>query len=344
MIAIPTYRFDAVQKSSFSELSWNRKGSKADWVVGLNVLTDDLDELAQTADQERDYHYDTYGLFVQNAWSVSDKFILETGLRGDYVSYYGFELMPRVSAMIRISPKLTTRIDGGFGYKAPTIFTEEAERIQFLNLLPIDIGMSQNERSIGGNWDVDYRTQIGDVGVSLNHLFFYTRLNRPLVLVNTTGGKVQFQNATGYLDTRGTETNLRFLYGDFKLFIGYTFTDANTHVTDHKEWLPLTARHRLNNVLMYEVEDKWKLGLEAYYYGRQRLNNGTFGRPFWIAGFMAERLWERISVFINFENFTDTRQSKFDTIYTGSLSNPQFRDIYAPVEGFVVNGGIKVRL
>jgi iron complex outermembrane receptor protein len=175
-------------------------------------------------------------------------------------------------------------------------------------------------------------------------MFFYTRLNRPLVLVNTTGGKVQFQNATGYLDTRGTETNLRFLYGDFKLFIGYTFTDANTHITDHKEWLPLTARHRLNNVLMYEVEDKWKLGLEAYYYGRQRLNNGTFGRPFWIAGFMAERLWERISVFINFENFTDTRQSKFDTIYTGSLSNPQFRDIYAPVEGFVVNGGIKVRL
>jgi iron complex outermembrane receptor protein len=28
----------------------------------------------------------------------------------------------------------------------------------------------------------------------------------------------------------------------------------------------LTAKHRLNNVLMYEVEDKWKIGLEAYYY------------------------------------------------------------------------------
>jgi iron complex outermembrane receptor protein len=343
VIAIPTYRFDAVQKSSFSELSWNRKGSKADWVIGLNVLTDDLDELAQTADHERDYHYDTYGLFVQNAWSVSDKFILESGLRGDYVSNYGFELMPRVSAMIRISPKLTTRLGGGFGYKAPTIFTEEAERIQFRNLLPIDIGKSQNERSIGSNWDLDYRTQIGAVGVSLNHMFFYTRLNRPLVLVNAAGGKVEFQNATGYLDTRGTETNLRFLYGDFKLFIGYTFTDANTHVRGNKEWLPLTARHRLNNVLMYEVEDKWKLGLEAYYYGKQQLNDGIFGRPFWIAGFMAEKLWERISVFINFENFTDTRQSKFDTIYTGTLSNPEFRDIYAPVEGFVVNGGIKVR-
>jgi iron complex outermembrane receptor protein len=49
-------------------------------------------------------------------------------------------------------------------------------------------------------------------------------------------------------------------------------------------------------------------------------------------------------VFFNFENLFDTRQTKFDTIYTGPISNPVFRDIYAPVDGFVVNGGVKVRL
>lgn len=95
---------------------------------------------------------------------------------------------------------------------------------------------------------------------------------------------------------------------------------------------------------MYEVEDKWKLGLEAYYYSRQQLNDGTFGKPYWITGFMAEKVWEKISLYINFENFTNTRQTKFDTIYTGTISNPTFRDIYAPVEGFVVNGGIKIKL
>jgi iron complex outermembrane receptor protein len=140
------------------------------------------------------------------------------------------------------------------------------------------------------------------------------------------------------------ETNLRLTYGDFKLFVGYTYTDANTHFTNTKEWLPLTARHRVNNVLMYEIEDKLKLGLEAYSFSRQQLNDGTFGKPYWITGFMAEKLWEKFSVYINFENFTNTRQSKFDTIYTGTINNPVFRDIYAPVEGFVVNGGIKIRL
>ena len=95
---------------------------------------------------------------------------------------------------------------------------------------------------------------------------------------------------------------------------------------------------------MYEADEKWKLGIEAYYYSKQTLNDGTKGKPYWIFGFMAERLWEQFSLYINFENFTDTRQTRFDNIYSGSISNPVFRDIYAPLDGFVINGGLKIRL
>lgn len=344
VISTPAHSFDALQQSSFSELTWNRKGTRTDWVIGANVLTEDLKEASGTITPKRDYHYNTFGLFVQNALSVGNKVVLETGLRGDYVKEYGFEVLPRLSAMIRLSPKVTVRIGGGFGYKTPTIFTEETERLQFQNLFPIDVNRSRNERSVGGNLDVNYRTHIGDVDVSFNQLFFYTRLNHPLVLVGAPGGKIQLQNSSGYLDTKGGETNLRFVYHAFKLFIGYTYTDAHTHFSNVEHWLPLTARHRLNNVLMYEVEDKWKVGLEGYYFSRQQLNDGTFGNPYWITGFMVEKLWKRFSLYINFENFTDTRQSKFGSIYSGSIDSPVFRDIYAPVEGFVVNGGVKLRL
>lgn len=342
-IAVPSYLFEALQQSSFTEVTVNRKGEKADWVLGTNFLTDDLEEKRHSTDPARDYHYNTFGVFIQNAWSVSERFTLETGLRGDYVNEYGFELLPRISAMYKISPRITTRLGGGFGYKSPTIFTEEAERIQFRHILPIDINKTRNERSVGGNWDINYRTQWGEVGFSLNHMFFYTRLNRPLVLLDAGNGTFNFENSTGYLDTKGMETNIRLTYADFKLFVGYTYTDANTHF-NAKEWLPLTARHRLNNVLMYEVEDKWKVGLEAYYYSRQQLSDGSFGRSYWITGLMAEKLWEHFSVFINFENFSNTRQTRFDTIYTGSIDNPVFRDIYAPLDGFVVNGGVKISL
>ena len=343
-LSMPNYSFNAIQQSSFSELTWNKKGEKSDWVIGSNLITENLAETSNGIDSKRDYQLKTLGIFVQNAWTINDKVVLETGLRGDRVNQFGYEVLPRVSLMLRMTSQLTTRIGGGFGYKPPTIFTEEVERRQFRDLLPIDIINSRNERSKGLNWDINYKTSIGELGVSINQLFFYTQLSRPLVLVNAGLNKVEFENADGYLDTKGMETNLRLTYADFKLFLGYTYTDANTHFTNAKQWLPLTARHRLNNVLMYEIEDKLKLGLEAYYFSKQRLSDGSFGKSYWITGFMGEKLWEKWSIFINFENFTNTRQSRFDQIFTGTILNPQFRDIYAPVEGFVLNGGIKIRI
>ena len=342
MISIPAYLFDALQQTSFTELTWNLHRPSTDWIAGANLITEDLDEKIFFS-SPRDYHYNTYGAFVQNTWSVSEKFTLETGLRADYVKDFGLAILPRISAMLRISPSLTSRLGGGSGYKTPSIFTEESERIQFQGLLPINRSLLNHERSLGANWDINFNRKIGDVGLSINHLFFYTKLNKPLVMVPVTGGGgFEFQNADGYIDTKGTETNLRLIYGDFKLFVGYTYTDAASTFNDEKQRLALTAKHRLNNVLMYEIEEKLKLGLEAYYFSRQALTDGSSGQSYWIMGFMAEKLWERFSLFINFENFTDTRQSKFDSIYTGSIDQPVFRDIYAPVEGFVVNGGIKI--
>lgn len=344
VLLIPNYSFNAVQNASFSELSWNKNGEKSDWVIGSNFITENLAEQPNSIDPVRDYQFNTAGIFIQNSWSIKDEIQVETGLRGDYITEFGFELLPRISAMFKITPSLTTRIGGGFGYKAPTIFTEEAERRQFADLLPISMVNSRNERSKGVNWDINYKTTIGGLSLSLNQLFFYTKLVHPLVLMNAAGNKVNFENAEGHVDTKGIETNLRLTYADLKLFVGYTYTDANTYFDNPKQWLPLTARHRLNNVLMYEIEEKLKLGVEAYYFSKQRLSDGRFGKPYWITGFMAEKLWEKWSLFINFENFTDTRQSKFDRVFIGSVIDPIFSDIYAPLDGFVVNGGIKIRL
>lgn len=344
IITIPEYDFSAVQRSSFSELSYQKKGEQSEWVLGANFTTDHLQERTQTLSAKRDYQINTWGLFVQNIFTITDRIILESGLRADHVSQFGFELLPKIAAMFKVSSQFTTRLGGGFGYKPPTIFTEEAERRQFKHIFPINTNTTQNERSAGINWDINYKTSIGDLDVQLNQLFFYTRLFRPLTLMYMPGNRLDFQNADGYLDTKGWETNLRLVYGDLKLFIGYTFTDANTHFNNVKALLPLTARHRLNNVLMYEIEEKWKLGLEAYYFSKQQLNDGSFGQPYWITGFMAEKLWERLSLFINFENFTNTRQTRFGPLYSGSTIQPVFQDIYAPVDGFVVNGGIKIKI
>ena len=137
------------------------------------------------------------------------------------------------------------------------------------------------------------------------------------------------------------ETNLKLQYQHFKLLVGYTLADVKQHFGDEVTRLPLTARHRLNNVLVYEVHGQGRIGLEAYYFSPQPLSDGTIGQSYWIGGLMMKKVFARFSLFLNFENFLDTRQTRFDTIYTGSVTNPDF---YAPVDGLVVNGGIKLSL
>jgi len=345
-IEIPGYSFEGTQSSTFTEASYDLQMNKQEWIFGINVITDEFNEDKKPGIVPRDYSRNTYGGFIQNTWNASDKLTIESGVRGDFVNDYSFNLLPRVSFLLKINSKLTSRIGGGLGYKEPTVFTEDAERIQFQNVLPVNIDATNIERSAGLNFDINYRTRLfdGEIDFSMNQLFFFTRINRPLVLTPGAGNELEFRNANGYYDTKGIETNIKLIYHDFKLFIGYTYADANSHFNNIKEWLPLTARHRLNNVLMYEVEEKWKLGLEAYFFSQQKLNDGTNGKSYWICGFMAEKLWEKFSLFVNFENFSDTRQTKFDTIFTGTPANPVFRDIYAPVDGFLVNGGIKIKL
>ncbi len=37
---------------------------------------------------------------------------------------------------------------------------------------------------------------------------------------------------------------------------------------------------------------------------------------------------------MNFENFGDVRQTRFESTYTGRVTNPVFKDIHTPFDGF----------
>jgi iron complex outermembrane receptor protein len=344
-IQIPDYLFSGVQLSSYSELNFNYKEEKSEWIGGINFLTDKFTQDKHDSIIPVNYNQNTIGGFVQNTWNASKTITLETGLRGDYQNDYRFFLLPRLSALFKINNHLTSRIGGGMGYKIPSVFTEDAEKIQFKNVLPINIKNTDAEKSYGANFDINYRTTLfnNKVSFSINQLFFYTRINNPLVLTQLTNGYYEYLQPEGLIDTKGIETNLKLTFKNLKLFIGYTFADAKEHYTTTTEF-PLVAKHRLNNVLVYEIEDKLKVGLEAYYYSPQKLNDGATGKAYWLTGFMIEKLWKHFSIFANFENFSDIRQTRFDTIYTGTITNPVFRDIYAPVDGFVLNAGFKIKL
>lgn len=350
----PGYFFGGKQLSSYSELSYADHGEKTEWVAGLNAWTDNFTENKQDSITARDAESLILGAFVQNTLKLGKWFNIESGLRADYAqtgdknhNREDIFLLPRLSLLFKINSKLTSRVGGGLGYKTPGIFTEQAEARVFQNVRGIDYKNVGPEKSYGANADLNFRTAFGEHWTfSINQLFFYTNLQSPLVFNadSLVAGIYYFENAKGHIDALGAETNVKIGYKDFKLFLGYTFVDAQNHFNGNFSPVPLTSNHRVNAVLMYEVEEKWRIGLEAYYFSSQTLSNGSSTPQYVTAGFMAERIWKHVNVFVNFENFTDTRQTRFENIYTGPLTHPQFKEIYAPLDGFVFNAGIKIRL
>ena len=99
-----------------------------------------------------------------------------------------------------------------------------------------------NEKSVGGNLDFNYRTNLGKIGFAINQLFFHTRLNKPLILTETIDSNYEFVNANGFIDTKGMETNLRFTYSNFKLFISYKYADVNSHFDNIKSVISINSK------------------------------------------------------------------------------------------------------
>lgn len=255
-------------------------------------------------------------------------------------------LLPRLSLLYKATQKLTVRLGGGLGYKAPTIFSELAETQGFQNIQPVNFQTCNTETSIGGNFDVNYRTVFFEKFIfTINEMLFYTQLNSPLVLnYSSVSNTSEFVNGNGFLITQGSETNMKFKYDDIALYVGYTYIDAQRHYNNVSSINPLTAKHRLNLIAMYEVENKLRIGYEAFYVSSQTLSNGNTTRDYWVMGISAEKKFKHFSIFINAENYLDTRQSRYQPMYTGTIQNPQFSEIWAPTDGFVFNGGFKISL
>jgi outer membrane receptor for ferrienterochelin and colicins len=348
-INIPDYTFAGIAYDSYTDISYVTNNDRHSFVAGGNLIFGNFNE-KETSSDNRDNTSTTISFYGQDTWDATGKVKLETGLRMDVANYKNtiysnteVFVLPRVSSLIKYNAKWSSRIGAGMGYKTPTLFTEETETIQYQNVDQLNNVVS--EKSYGGTADVNYKTKITqDLAFSFNHMFFYTWIKNPLVLEDYAPDFHRFVNTTEPVHSAGFETNAKFIFKDnFKLFLGYTFTNAKAAYLSGNQFLPLVPKNKLNTALIYEKEGVIKIGLEGYFTGSQYLSGGTKTPSFPEFGFMAEKIFKHCSFFINLENFTDTRQSNYKNVVNGSHLDPTFDEIWTHTEGFVANGGIKLK-
>ena len=332
----------ATQLSWFTEASYLKKWKNSDFVAGMNFAGEQFQKKQPDSTQINNYTNSNIGLFVQNDLKLSSAFIMQTGLRTDFYSRYGSFVLPRLSFLYKISRSFTSRLGGGLGYKIPTIFSSDIDEREYPNLLQLQ--NVKAERSIGANWDVNFHQKINGWDLTANQSVFYNRINHPIIYSTDNFNNISFYNASSPITTKGFETYIQILHDALEIYLGYIYTSAKRLYDNAHPNLDLIAKNKFATIVAYEFSDKFRAGIESAYTGKQYLDDGTRTAGYLFMAAMMRYDLKNISFVLNCENLLDYRQTKKETIVIPPTSNPMFRQLWAPIDGKVVNFSIRIKL
>lgn len=335
-----THRFGEVREvdrhsTVFGEVAVRSASGRHTWVLGAALEADSY----RSEDVPRfDYTFTKPGLFVQDDFDVSDWLSVSAGARVDWHSEYGTFVSPRVSTLVRRGD-FSSRVSFGTGFFGPTPLTEETEAAGLTRLqLPRPL-VAERGRSYA--IDVGYDTG----GFATTVTLFRSWIDNPVVVDREQ--RYALRNLDGTSENRGVELLLTMRQAPFALTGSYAYVDARDIERGVARDVPLTPRHSAGIVAMTEGEPG-RIGVEVYYTGRQSLEADPYrarSEPYVILGILAEKRVGSWSVFINGENLTNVRQSSDGPLLLPARGRDGrwTVDAWAPLEGRVINGGVRVR-
>ena len=331
----------------YTEMAYSNKTEHHNYVLGINFNGDEFTKKLPDSTLLQNEKNNTIGFFAQDDWKFHPKFTLQTGLRVDIHNNYGTYFLPRLSLMYKANQKVTMRIGGGLGYKTPTLFNSEIDERQYRYIAGYKVGTTA-EKSYGANFDVNYKTTVDGWNLTFNQTFFYNRIDKPLILESLPTilftPVYMYMNQTQPLETAGFETYIAAHKDALELYLGYVYTNAKRKYNPAQSNLPLIARNKLATVIAYEFSKKFRLGVEAAYTGKQFLDNGQTTTPYVFAAIMMRYNIGKTSIVLNCENLFDYRQNKNNQVVFPPLNNPNFPEIWAPLDGRVVNMSVFFKL
>lgn len=99
---------------------------------------------------------------------------------------------------------------------------------------------------------------------------------------------------------------------------------------------------------MWEKGKVGRIGVESYYTGVQRLEDNPYraeSKPYLLFGFLAEHPIGPCKLFVNVENLTNVRQTRWDPLLRPdqAVDGRWTVDAWAPLDGRVLNAGVRLR-
>jgi outer membrane receptor for ferrienterochelin and colicins len=323
-----------VHETIFGELAIRGHRGVHTWVGGVAFERDQFDPRDVPAFA---YSYRAPGAFVQDDIDMSRWLAVSVSGRVDAHSQFGTFVSPRGSVLVH-GAHWNSRASFGSGFFAATPLTEDTEAAG-LSRLKID-GPLRAERGRSASWDV---TRTAGALTVTGTLFRYD-LSHPAVVERST---YTLSNLGADTIIAGAEAVATWRRAPYSATGTYAYVRSREGAGVDRADVPLTPRHSAGLTGMWEREAWGRVGVECYLTGRQRLEDNPYAREsaaYVLFGGLVERRLGKLRLFVNAENLGNVRQTDWSPLLRAAraIDGRWTVDAWAPLDGRVINGGVRV--
>lgn len=211
--------YDAEQQIFFSNFIWNKKvGARHDILSGFSFRHQFYDD--NTPATVKAEHIYIPGIFVQDEYTLTEKWMLLAGARLDYHNYHGTIFSPRINLKYKPGIYTTIRLNSGTGFRTVNLFTEEHAALTGARTVVIKNKL-RPEESYNLNLNINHIFNIGMTSCTLDGDVFYTYFkNKVIPDYESDPQLIIYDNLRGNAISRGFALNFN---QQFKFPFSYSF-------------------------------------------------------------------------------------------------------------------------
>ncbi|QSE97369.1 TonB-dependent receptor [Fulvivirga lutea] len=225
--------YKAEQHIGFANLVWDKPLDSHNLIVGLTNRYQSYDDnTVATRDStsngivnKPDNQY-IPGVFVQDEWQISKKFMMLTGVRLDHYNLHGPILSPRLNLKYKLGPWTSVRTNLGTGFRVVNLFTEDHAFVSGQREVEIQ-GDLKPEQSYNASININHVYTIGESQGMIDIDAYYTYFTNKIIPDYDTPNKIIYANTEGHAITKGLGFNVNHDFqGPLAISVGFNWQDV----------------------------------------------------------------------------------------------------------------------
>lgn len=306
------------------------------------------------------------GSYVQYAYNLHDKFLIQPGLRYDYSTQWGSFITPRLHLKFSPSHHWNLRLSAGRGYRTSFALAENSFLLAGSRKVETPDGDVLREANWNTGASVQFKARVGSHIMEITGEYYYTHFNKQAIAdFDRDPHCIYLEQLRGksYSHVGQVEVSYPFYQG-FTATAAFRWNEVRCTYRSFeggKEILtlrqkPLTSRFKGLFTLEYVTPNKaWQFNTSLQVNGPGRMPDAYLvnGKPSWentyktFPQLQAQVTYniKKISLYVGGENLTNFRQ-KNPIIAASEPWSERFDPtmVWGPVEGWMLYAGLRFNI